>query len=490
LTPAERRLDFQLPDFTRLSWVNEPARELWAPRIDRIIRAWAEIEWTSVLLGARACAKLRLPVDELIAGAGRWAAHGLASMPLSQEGDPGQIYCSRAAPVTPGQPILLSVAVGSLADVARFRRAWDTGDHDEIGALLGYPACCRRFFQRSWVDERSVDPTWAQACATAAPEDGATAVELGGPPAANLLWRWMGVRAVAHLPCRFDCGPTAEVAAALREVGVSAGFAQEMDWVDEILSWPVEWSALHGIAEIKTPILKISTRTDATAGKLAVRWRGSRYPEAGARGLSFPFITPARPLVTESPGFQRGLDQVIPLRSARPRWYHEDNGFSSRHGMDAQHAPIVALAREALAGVDGAVLDLGCGNGALLEKVGRGRDGLVPHGIERRAEALAHVREILPRHADRFVRASLYDPAIWSSGRRYALAILMVGRLLEGDRGRAEALRAAVLAACDRVLLYAYQGFSREPLEELAARAGLAIGPVRDGRAALVVRFG
>jgi len=30
------RLDFVLPDFTRLSWVSEKAREIWEPRITRI----------------------------------------------------------------------------------------------------------------------------------------------------------------------------------------------------------------------------------------------------------------------------------------------------------------------------------------------------------------------------------------------------------------------------------------------------------------------
>ena len=31
----------------------------------------------------------------------------------------------------------------------------------------------------------------------------------------------------------------------------------------EILSWPVEWSVLHGIAEIKTPIFRVISRSDA-----------------------------------------------------------------------------------------------------------------------------------------------------------------------------------------------------------------------------------
>ena len=44
----------------------------------------------------------------------------------------------------------------------------------------------------------------------------------------------------------------------------------------------MSWSALHGIAEVKTPVLKASTRTDATAHEFIVRRHGRRLPaEAG-----------------------------------------------------------------------------------------------------------------------------------------------------------------------------------------------------------------
>jgi hypothetical protein len=59
------------------------------------------------------------------------------------------------------------------------------------------------------------------------------------------------------------------------------------------MQWPVEWSALHGIAEIKTPIVKLSTRTDATPEKLILRYHGERYPQEGAHGVRFPYAVPA-----------------------------------------------------------------------------------------------------------------------------------------------------------------------------------------------------
>ena len=64
----------------------------------------------------------------------------------------------------------------------------------------------------------------------------------------------MGARAVSHLPCRFDCEKTVALGQQLIEVGRKAGYERAMDWLLDVLSWPVEWSALHGIAELKTPV--------------------------------------------------------------------------------------------------------------------------------------------------------------------------------------------------------------------------------------------
>jgi hypothetical protein len=109
----------------------------------------------------------------------------------------------------------------------------------------------------------------------------------------------------------------------------------EMEWLEDILSWPAEWSALHGIAELKTPILKMTTRAEATAWKDVVRWNGSRYPDEGARGVNFPYQAPNRCVVSSSRGFERGLRHIEVMLPDRPAWYHEDNGFSSRTAMEA-----------------------------------------------------------------------------------------------------------------------------------------------------------
>jgi hypothetical protein len=58
---------------------------------------------------------------------------------------------------------------------------------------------------------------------------------------------------------------------------VEAGYPNEMQTLQEILNLPLEWSSLHGIAEIVNPLFKISTRTDATKNKYTVKLKNSNF---------------------------------------------------------------------------------------------------------------------------------------------------------------------------------------------------------------------
>jgi Methyltransferase domain len=411
----------------------------------------------------------------------------LSVMPLALEGTSRFSYSSTPTRREPGKPFAVTAAVGRLDDVTEFSEAWRASDDAAIGELLGYPPCCRDFFRRVWVQQRLVDTTWAMARNRLTPANGTHVLEVSGPPPANILWRWASVRAVPHLPCAFDCTATVDLGKQLLGVGVEGGYADEMGWIEEILSWPVEWSALHGIAEVKTPILKVVTRTDATASRYVVRRAGTGWPREGSTGLTFPFQVPERALVSDSAGFHRGLEHPITLtrKPARPDWYHRENGFSSRHGMERAHEPLVTTARRALDGRAGAVLDLGCGNGALLSKIVAGRADLEPCGIDREARSIAHARELQARFADNFVQADLFDIAAWAQERQYALALIMVGRLLEVPTPTAQQVLSVLRSRCDAVVLYVYPGYSDRPLADLARDLGLRIDEKAPGVAAI-----
>jgi hypothetical protein len=303
---APERLPFSLPDFTRISWASERARGVWEPRIQRITKAWLEIEWRAVADGARTCAVRPMWLPDLVTEAPDWADAGLGSLPLVLEGAGDSEYSAVSERLRVDGPFRIRVVIGGVRELAAFKRAWDDADQEAIGSMLGYPTCCREFFHDVWVQHGMVDPTWPMAAATASADQHAHVLEIEGPPEGNILWRWMGVRAVPHLPCRADCAASTELGRRMLAIGRQSGLEEEVEWMLEILSWPLEWSALHGIAEVRTPVLKVTTMTDATPSKYVVRRLGTRFPREGARGLEFPYRASRRAL-SSSRAFERGL---------------------------------------------------------------------------------------------------------------------------------------------------------------------------------------
>src|ERR1700730_18485067 len=124
------RLDFVLPDFTRLAWVSERARGVWEPRLRCIRRAWSDIEWASVLFGVRSCSLVQLSLEALISSASTWARHGLSTLPLGVQGRSDLPYVSSTPAPKLGKPVALRVVVGSLPNIVHFKKAWESNDSE------------------------------------------------------------------------------------------------------------------------------------------------------------------------------------------------------------------------------------------------------------------------------------------------------------------------------------------------------------------------
>ena len=485
------RLAHVLPDFTRVSWVSDRARGVWEPRISRIGTAWSQIEWQSVVSGIRRCALTSVSSEQLVPRTGVWAGHGLSAIPVAMSGtSPG--YASTSIAPRVGEPFEYRVAVGALADVAALRAAMDAGDDSTMGGLLGFPGCCIAFFRKTWVEDACVDTTWAMAARSALPDETGRLIEISAdaPFQANILWRWIGPRAVPHLPCSFGCRATVEFADRLMTLGRQIGYTVEMDWLEEILSWPASWSGLHGIAEIKTPVLKVTTRTDATGHEFVVRRQGRRLPEETPAGLVFPFRTPERPGTTHTLAFRKGLEAPIALNEEPPAWYTSDNGFNSRAAMDEAHRPIVELAASAL-GATGTVIDLGCGNGALLRKIAEARPGVVPFGVDTDQTKLEHARLLQPAFGANFVAGNMFERIPLDADTLYSLVILMPGRLLEVDESSQRQLREWLRGHFQQLLVYGYGDWltRHAGLAGLAARAGLEIVSLHFSKTAALARL-
>ncbi|MBI4854396.1 MAG: hypothetical protein HY819_21570 [Acidobacteria bacterium] len=309
------RLNFRLPDFTRHMWASENARISWEPLINKAIKAQQEIEWLSVAYEIRACALQLITPEGLVDFTDRVSKFGLLAMPIQTIGCSKSPYQSLPVKIQPGQAFNYLCAIGKPEKVQAFKEAWDKKDDNLIGKLHGFPDCCIKFFIDSWIKQGLIDTTWSMALNSinqhSTNELSFSMCEVAGPIELNILLRWLGIRLIPHLPCSFNCKPSLELALKLLEVGDQTGHTDSIKVIQEMLSWPVEWSALHGIAEIKTPLIKISTCTDATKIKYIVRREGTSYPAEGVSGINFPYKTNKPILLTLSHSYRRGIENPI-----------------------------------------------------------------------------------------------------------------------------------------------------------------------------------
>jgi 2-polyprenyl-3-methyl-5-hydroxy-6-metoxy-1,4-benzoquinol methylase len=229
----------------------------------------------------------------------------------------------------------------------------------------------------------------------------------------------------------------------MAELGRKLGYEQEINWIYELLSWPVEWSALHGIAEIRTPINKVSSRTDMTPWKYVVQKHSDDYPVDGMSGITYPYNMKkikVKP-VTKTVSFAKSLEDTS-------IW--EENGFSNREAMDHFHQVILDAIGDMKYVPGGNVLDLGCGNGILLGRVVGDRVDLLPHGVEMDRQRCMSAATTI--HWGVFTMGSIFDLTTWKEDA-YSLVLLMPGRLLETTRAMAEQVRKQLYEKTDLLLI-------------------------------------
>ena len=415
------RLNFTLPDFTRVSWVSVEARSAWSQKLQKVSSYILEMEKISCLKGR--VALLTLNGGDL-PGLTRWASeHRLMVVCLQPQGS-SDSYASTVRVYQPGSPWLIRVALGEGHLVQEFHQAWLDEDNREIGRRLGYPLCCRDFFEEFWVRQHFLDTTWPM-CG----EIGEKTSYVKGFDECNILLRWIGVRAVPYLPCSFTCENTVKFTNRfLDKTKIEYG------WLMEMLSWPVEWSALHGIAEIKTPILRISTRTDATGERYTVRRVGMNYPIEGASGLRFPYRT---------------------VQSLNAKLW-ENNGFASKAAMDEGHDTIMQVALQ-ISPMVKSIHDLGCGNGLLLKRLSSGlATDVMLVGVDTDRVKLQAARNLCPDGV--FIRSDIIS---YHGGEaaKPSVALISVNRFSD-CRERLD----KVLEHFDYILIYSYNGKSLDPV--------------------------
>lgn len=412
-----RRYPFPVAEWTRFAWTSPSARDLWQPRLHRISSIWGAAERASVGVAREACLQTISP-EGLIDLSRKAVETGLELLILDRN-DAGSVYSNAPTPLLPGRPWTYRVALVTRSSAPLFLNAWKNSDDDRLGHLLGYPPCCRAFFRTIWKEQGWRDTTWPMI-----PSPPSYTVSVKGPVECNILLRWLGVRWVPHLPCSFTCEASTRFGQQFRELVPY----MESNWMDSLLDSPVEWSTWHGIAEIKTPILKISAKSEATAERLCVQRDGPRYPEGGAQGLVFPFRRTAKPLPLHFPSS------------------YEDNGFSSQQTMDEAHELILSAIREMREAES--YLDLGAGNGVLLGKIQR-KNAV---GIESQKDRVSRAQR-----AGRDVRFGRIQDVEQLPKLPRCLVLISEKRFEEFTEEEAQRVRGWLKENAEWVLLYSYE---------------------------------
>lgn len=130
-----------------------------------------------------------------------------------------------------------------------------------------------------------------------------------GPAELSPLLGRLGLRVLDHVPCRPDC-EASRARAEARVVALRGRDPEALAWLLAALAWPVRWSALHGIAEVTTPLFKLCHETAYTAACHALVRVGEEWPEAGAQGVRAPFRAPVRRIVSDGARHLRGLQHA------------------------------------------------------------------------------------------------------------------------------------------------------------------------------------
>jgi uncharacterized protein len=278
---------YKLNEFSRLAWASDEARKTWEGRIGPLAYSIRDREWRSVVLGIRSAALLLASSADAPHLISEWKSVGLSWMLLPDEKASTRRYLNDALILDQGHASHYVVAYSQ--NLERFHQAWEAQSHDDIGKLLGYPVCCQAFANDWATNSQSTDPIWDMAANSRSRESESRTFDINGETATNLLLRQIGLRPVPHWPCSPTCKQTVEFFQQLQAVLRPVTVSRAADHLTEMLSWPMEWSALHGIFEVRTPILKLCGATVFTSKLHSLKWTGRVYPKEGVRGLGFPY---------------------------------------------------------------------------------------------------------------------------------------------------------------------------------------------------------
>jgi len=244
-------LQIDTGSFTRLTWINQKAIEEWAPRLQNVRSLTYRLEIASVAQDLRRVTTVNLTPQTFENDLDSFAKQGLIFVPMNRiKKYTGFAHRHEYASGSDPDTYVFGIVCRNIKDGMAFQefiRDPNGTNHHGIGDLLGYPKCCRDFFQYTFGLSQIPDTPWHQGLnSPAIGEFTPTYRKVEGYAALNAMLRYWGIRLAPHLPCSYHCDASTK-------------------WVDDIW-WPLAQKLDSKAAEDLMILLEMPLRFDVHKG--------------------------------------------------------------------------------------------------------------------------------------------------------------------------------------------------------------------------------
>jgi len=264
--------EIRLDPFDKRNWKTAESRDKWEEILEKARQAKREAEWRSVSSGSTDRKAAIIHINNY--NREEWLRR-LSEMDLVYReirySEPYGGFSHKTFPTDKSDPERITYSViAQNADIADKMEHAEmemrgTKGHEIIGELLGFPKCCRDWFNEHFITKGFKDPMYECACNTEGAEvvdDNPHHIKVPEPhDLVNPLWRYFGLGFNTHLPCSLNCDRSKEVAERRRQIMLDNGYDEVVEAMEEWLGLPAEWSGKAGLLHLINKHFIASART-------------------------------------------------------------------------------------------------------------------------------------------------------------------------------------------------------------------------------------
>ena len=280
----------EIAPFSKYLWKSKEIESKWEPLRQRIYGCTSFAEYEMVRRGHRRCDVYDFGPNNIMQRLKKPALDGLVFLPIlishTYNGYGHRHYVEKNfGPDT----FIYGVVSNNLDDAIKFHdagvvdlkertRPWPDRemnpkgiDHNVTGALLGYPGCCRSFFDNTWLKDGCLDPMYEMAKNTNGCEVKGNNVKVSGNPMLNRLARYWGFNIIPFFPHSFDC----QLACDFADTFYSLMREHDQEAADaclEFLCMPMKWSMTNAVTTLEHPLFWGSANGYYRPDSVSVEW--------------------------------------------------------------------------------------------------------------------------------------------------------------------------------------------------------------------------